>query len=298
MEKFTILDRIKQLYDNGENIIEYLKKIDNRSKNTIQDILISYDFQAGTYAQGTETTYKQHNINYTSALANVMVKLGNVKTILEVGVGEATILGNMARNLPTHIEYGGFDISWSRIHWAKKYLTQLGVKAFLCTGDLFSSPFEDSSIDVVYTSHSLEPNGGREEEALVELYRITNKYLVLLEPSFELADEAGKHRMTNNGYIKNLKETILKLGYDLMEERPFDYSVRPSNPTALYIIRKNEAAKSTTKITPACPLTKKPLVEGADYFFSPDSLLSYPKIKSIPCLAPFNAVLTSKMNDE
>lgn len=50
-------------------------------------------------------------------------------------------------------------------------------------------PLKDNSIDIVYTSHSIEPNGGREEEALEELYRVANKYLILLEPDYELANE-------------------------------------------------------------------------------------------------------------
>jgi len=297
MENFNILNRIKQLYEDGENIIGYLKKIDNRKNNSLQDILISYDFQAGTYAKMADGFYKEHNANYTKALAQEIIKLGETRSILEVGVGEATILGNVSRYLPAGIAYGGFDISWSRILWAKKYLLKLGVEAFLCTGDLFNSPFADSSIDVIYTSHSLEPNGGREEEALKELYRITNKYLILLEPSYELADVAGKKRMDDNGYIKDIKRVILNLGYDLVEDRPFDFSVRDSNPTALHIIRKNGSAKSMHEITPACPVAKKTLTEGEDHFFSKESFLSYPKIKSIPCLAPFNAVLTSKMSD-
>lgn len=297
MEKFNILDRIKQLYDNGENIIGYLKDLDKRSNNTLEDILISYDFQAGSYITIAEEN-KEFTELYTRALADSIKKLGDVKSILEVGVGDATKLGNVAVHFPKEISFGGFDISWSRILFAKKYLSTLGIEAFLCTGDLFSCPFPDSSIDVVYTSHSIEPNGGREEEAIRELYRITNKYLILLEPSFELADEDHQQRMIKNGYVKNLKETIEKLGYDLIENRRFDHSIRDYNPTAIYIIRKDDKATGIKHIRPACPISKKTLEEREDHFFSKDSLLSYPKIKSIPCLAPFNAVLTSKMGNE
>jgi ubiquinone/menaquinone biosynthesis C-methylase UbiE len=35
-------------------------------------------------------------------------------------------------------------------------------QADLVVADLFHIPFADNSVDVVYTSHSLEPNGGRE----------------------------------------------------------------------------------------------------------------------------------------
>ena len=45
-------------------------------------------------------------------------------------------------------------------------------------GDMFNLPITDDSIDLVYTVHALEPNGGKEKEALKELYRITKKYLM------------------------------------------------------------------------------------------------------------------------
>lgn len=293
MEKFDILDRIKELYDRGENIIGYLKSLDQRDKNTIEDILISYDFQAGSYIAIAEE-YKEFTEKYTHAIAHEIKKLGDIRSVLEVGVGDGTKLGKVALQFPKNVSFGGFDISWSRVHYARKYVSDLGVDAFLCTGDLFNCPFPDSSIDVVYTSHSIEPNGGREEEAIRELYRITNKYLVLLEPSFEFAGEEDRKRMARNGYVKNIKGAIENLGYDLIEYRLFEHFIRANNPTALYVIRKSESNVPIDKIMAACPISKKVLSERADHFFSPESLLSYPKIGSIPCLAPFNAVLTSK----
>lgn len=49
MDKIKILNRIKQLYLQNKNIIKYLKKLDENESNSIEDIMISYDFQAGTY---------------------------------------------------------------------------------------------------------------------------------------------------------------------------------------------------------------------------------------------------------
>lgn len=293
MKKFDILDHIKELYDRGENIIGYLKSLDERDKNTLEDILISYDFQAGSYITVAEE-YQEFTERYTRAIAQEIKKLGAIRSILEVGVGDGTKLGKVALEFSEEVCFGGFDISWSRIHFAKKYVTGLGVNAFLCTGDLFRCPFPDSSIDVVYTSHSIEPNGGRETEAIQELYRITNKYLILLEPSFEMASEADRQRMTRNGYVKNLVGTIENLKYDLIEHRLFEHAIRTNNPTALYIIKKSDSRTPIDKIIPACPISKKVLSERNDHYFSPESFLSYPKIDSIPCLAPFNAILTSK----
>lgn len=74
----------------------------------------------------------------------------------------------------------GFDLSWSRISVAQKWLDEKSVKAQLFVGDLFSIPLADRSVDVVYTSHSLEPNGGKEELAIKELLRVPGKQLCWL----------------------------------------------------------------------------------------------------------------------
>ena len=47
MEKYNLIETIKSLYGKGENIIQYLRESENRTFNTIEDILISYDFQSG-----------------------------------------------------------------------------------------------------------------------------------------------------------------------------------------------------------------------------------------------------------
>jgi ubiquinone/menaquinone biosynthesis C-methylase UbiE len=53
------------------------------------------------------------------------------------------------------------------------YLNSLNIKNwFASTGNIFSLPFLHNSIDIVYTSHSIEPNGGKENLLLKELYRV------------------------------------------------------------------------------------------------------------------------------
>ena len=50
MSKIMILNKIKKMYEeDGINIIDYLKGLDSRKLNSVEDIMISYDFQAGSY---------------------------------------------------------------------------------------------------------------------------------------------------------------------------------------------------------------------------------------------------------
>jgi hypothetical protein len=93
-EVLDLMPRIKELHESGENIIQYFKDQDGRVLNSIQDILISYDFQSGSYIKGIEKN-KEYSNAYTKLLADVINDLGIFENIIEVGVGEATTLGNV-----------------------------------------------------------------------------------------------------------------------------------------------------------------------------------------------------------
>lgn len=293
MEKLKILNKIKELYAKGENIVQYLKANNNSSKNNIEDILISYDFQSGSYINFYKNNIQYYK-DYCGAIAKVINPLGDFSSIIEVGVGEATTLGNLIENLkriPTNIL--GFDISWSRIKYAKQFMQEKGIpNSTLFTGDLFEIPLKDNSVDIVYTSHSIEPNGGREKEALQELYRITNKYLILLEPSYTHASDEGKKRMLSHGYITTLPESARELGYEIIEHRLFDTFANPLNPTGLLIIKKGKS-HDTSFVELACPLTKSSLEKFDNVYYSDESLLCYPIIKNIPCLLSQNAIIAT-----
>ncbi len=290
MEKFKQLKKIKEIYDNGDNIIQYLKSIGKENTNSIEDILISYDFQSGTYIknlfENPELT------NYCNAIAKIIDPIENVRSLMEVGVGEATTLSTVVRSLenkpPTIL---GFDISWSRLKFASELLADRQIKNVnLFTADLFEIPLLDSSVDVVYTAHSIEPNGGREEEALKELYRITNKYLILIEPSYEFASEEAKKRMEKHRYVTQLYTTAKKLGYNILEHRLFDYTINPLNPSGLMIIKKQASGSNSPDLV--CPITHAALQRYNAYLmYSKESFLAYPVINGIPCLIKDNAIL-------
>ncbi|MEM2111596.1 MAG: class I SAM-dependent methyltransferase [Candidatus Bathyarchaeia archaeon] len=275
--------------------MEYLRKEKKVQDNDKETILISYDFQAGSYIKFVEENpdFIQY---YTQAIALVFEGLGiNFETVLEVGVGEATVLGNLAKKISKKCHLYGFDLSWSRVKFAQKYCDQLGVQNVdLFTGDLFSAPLQDNSIDI-YTSHSIEPNGGREKEALQELYRITRKYLILLEPCYELATEKARERMKAHGYITNLQQSIREMGYKVLEFRLFDYYSNPLNPTGLTIIEKK--SEEVIKENPyACPITKSEMKEYSEGFYCETSLLAYPKLLGVPLLCPENSILACHFN--
>ncbi|MCK8489025.1 methyltransferase domain-containing protein [Paenibacillus sp. MBLB2552] len=301
-QDLKILNEIKRLYSNHGNIIEYFKKNSSSQANSTSQIMISYDFQAGSYIQHYRDN-KELRDSFSAKLADVLNDLGSFDSLLEAGVGEAVTLGNTVSRLnfrPQNIY--GFDLSWSRIKYAQQFLREFGISnASLFTGDLFCSPLRDNSVDVVYTVHSIEPNGGREREGLTELYRVARKYLVLVEPAYEFADEPSKQRMLAHGYITNLYETALQLGYEIIEHRQFEVSLNPLNPTGLIIIRKEASEESDPKTDEkspiCCPITKASIQRIKAAFYSPESMLAYPILDGIPCLLPQNAIVATHFMD-
>ena len=196
----------------------------------------------------------------------------------------------------------GFDISYSRIKFARDFLNQqVGVQPHeLFVGDYLHCPLDDNAADIVYTIHSLEPSGGKEKQIIKELYRIAGKYLVLFEPSYEFGNNASRKHIDKHGYVKNLYQSAKELGLNVIEHKLlFDGNDLTPNNTAVIIIEKDKSSsiKPLSETKWACPVTGGILQHMGDCFYSEDSFLLYPVVKSIPCLLPKNAIIASHFID-
>lgn len=289
---------LKKMYHQGVNISEFLRKEKDISHNTREIIEISYDIQAGSYteAMSNEKSFRKKE-EYCAEVSKKILKLCRPDSILEAGVGEATTLSGVLNFIGNNVRSYGFDLSWSRAVLAKKWLNKQGIHdTVICTGDLLNMPFSDNSIDIVYTSHSVEPNRGNEEKIIKELYRVTRKYLILLEPGYELSNDKCRKRMDFHGYCRNIKEISELLGYKVLEHTLFKYYANPLNPTAITIISKNSKEDLPSNIL-ACPKCKTPLRKVGDVFYCSQSLSIYPIVVDIPCLRVENGILGSKFEE-
>lgn len=297
------LKEIQSLYQQGGNIIQFLKNKQGVHRNNPQMIMISYDFQAGSYTQHAKE-HAAFQLERCSVYAKLLNALTPCGSLLEAGVGEATSLSLITKSLKHPLQFcGGFDIAYSRVLYALANMKAAGFpQAQMFTGDIFHAPLCDNSIDLVYTVHALEPNGGHEEEALKELYRIARKYLVLIEPSYEWADASTRAFMDQHGYIKGLPDIAKKLGYRVLDNRLLfsdDPISQNKNNTSVLIIAKDEGlSPSKHPSWPfACPITKAPLKEHGGALFSAESLLAYPIVAGIPCVLPENAIVATHFLD-
>ena len=268
----------------------------NKGLSKSEAISISYDLQAGSYTKFVDAN-ADYMYRYTDEIAQIINQLpSSYLSIMEAGVGEATTLANVYDKLsPNNKVFPlGFDISLSRILYAQKYFARNGrCKAKLFVGDLFNIPLENDSVDIVYTSHSIESNGEMEVEALSELFRVTRKYLIVLEPSYEHASKEGKLRMDKLGYVKNLHETAKKLGMNVIEYKLKKVYSNTLNPTAVLIIEKNKQDFSTDQINFICPYNKSKLLLTNNIYWSSESLNIYPVVSNIPLLTREHGIVAT-----
>jgi len=288
---------MRAAYARGENAMEYARQAASIVGNSTVATLIAYDLQAGTYIEWVRAN-SEASSRWCAQLAKILDPfLTKQSSFLEVGCGEATTLAGILQHLthtPGHAL--GFDISWSRCSEGTIWLSEKKVPARLFVADLFDIPLEDASVDVVYTSHSLEPNGGREEAAIRELMRVARRAVVLFEPIYELASPEAQSRMRHHGYVRGLKETAERMGARVTDYRLLDYMPRHLTPSGLILIEKDEADKAGDSPAWRCPLTHTPMSDMGDVFVG-DAGLVYPVLRGIPMLRAEHGIVASKMSD-
>jgi ubiquinone/menaquinone biosynthesis C-methylase UbiE len=301
--RYADLQPALDAWSKGENIMSALRQCRGASRNTDEIVEISYDLQAGTY-----TNYVQENIeywhNYTRELSTILAPLvSDGASALDVGTGELTTLAGVA---PLALKRCGVilacDISFSRIHhgldFAARHVgpdTFSRVEAFV--GSMFELPLADSSVDVVWTSHAIEPNGGREAEAVAEILRVARQWAVLFEPSFEENTAEGRDRMARLGYVRDLPGAVARAGGQIVDRIAIRNVANPLNPTLALICRPRTDATGMQgqagDLKWSCPATRRPLEKRSGYFYSPSSFLSYPIFERIPLLRPEHGIISS-----
>lgn len=294
------LSLAKAAFRRGDNVTISLRDQCGIDTNTSEIIEIAYDLQAGSYVDAIQRN-RNHWQAYTHEIAEILRKYySDGDKILDVGTGEMTTLTGVANHCYSEkSDSFACDISWSRIkkgcHFIQNELKKnIRNKLQPFVADLFHLPFTDNAIDIVWTSHALEPNGGREEEALTELLRVTKKKLILFEPCYEKNSLEGKKRMEKLGYIKGLATVAERFGATCEEIIPITNISNPLNPTFAFIISPNFIDQKTESLW-SCPATRLPMDRKNDCYWSEFSMLAYPIIKNIPILRPEAAILASAM---
>lgn len=284
-----------ELYRQGVNITEHLRSLEGAAANSVTAILYAYDLQAGSYiAALDDPTYVAGKRAAAARIAEILAPL-DFASLLDAGTGEATTLAELLPRLPRRPERVlAFDLSLSRLLYAQRFLGQREVgDVELFTAALENIPLADAAVDLVLTVHVCEPNGGRERELLAELLRVARRYLVLVEPSYELGSEATRQRIEKHGYVRALPDHLRALGARIVLHEAFGADLNPANQAAVLVVDQGDRAPPASSGL-VSPLSRAPLVRGDGCLFSSDGF-AFPVIAGIACLLADNAVLATHL---
>lgn len=302
LNKFFDIIELRKAYERGENITQLMREKSGLSHNSSEIIEVAYDLQAGSYVEYARNNPDGLN-RYTAETGAILAShLNDGDQLLDIGTGEMTTLCALLNAMPNwQGNTLAFDISWSRIRTGQNYVAETHpslsgrIKPFVA--DLAAIPLRDKSVDVVTSSHALEPNGGRLSELLSELFRITRRKLVLFEPGYELGNDAARERMARLGYIRDMQGCVEGLGGTLVSASLIKNIARVENPTACYVIEPPKTAGIATMSNTgfSVPGTDHPLALHEGFYHSSATGLGYPVVDSIPVLKPENAILMTAL---
>jgi SAM-dependent methyltransferase len=290
----------REAYDRGENITHLLRQQMGETANTADIIEVAYDLQAGSYSRKAV-----ENAGYLKKYCESVGKIiapyvDEIESIIDIGTGECTSLAYLLDELPSSInQVLACDISWSRLNYGREFLRKHGSRPVdLFTADLMHLPLQTSSVDMVWSSHALEPNGGNERNAIREVLRVTRRFACLFEPSYENNTEEGRQRMDSLGYIRALPEAIEAEGGRLLDCLRHPSPSNPLNPTYAYIVevKKSDLHSSHNgQHLWACPSTGLPMERREQHFLSRDAGLAYPVLDGIPILRRGSQIVATAM---
>lgn len=227
--------------------INYRKYLIKKTKLRISTITrLSYDLQSGNYIKNYKIL-KKNKKNYKIFLKNIKnlnekIKLKNIKTILDFGTGEGIKLPYLLRFNKSVKKIYACDISFNRLYYAKVFLKrrlnkrEMSKLSLFCNKD-FELPFKSSSIDVIFTSGVLENLSNKNmNKLLLELFRVTRKRLILIEPIKDKLSRLKQHQLNFNlnYYLKKNKINFNEYIWQRIDQKKTKYSMRVINKKIIY----------------------------------------------------------------
>ena len=127
---FLNIAEAKEIYKQGKDITQFLRKKFNESENTSEIIEIAYDIQAGSYIENV-TAHRLKAEAYANELGGILKQhLQKDDSLLDVGTGELTTLSLVLNNIDVELsKVLAFDISWSRLSKGMTFYRENNKKA-------------------------------------------------------------------------------------------------------------------------------------------------------------------------
>lgn len=188
------LKQIKKKYDEiaqNTNSVDSYVKIYEQSKE-----FIAYNnFDKKLYSVKSRSTDHPSNIVYK------FCNYYDLKSIIEVGAGELTLLFPVVQKSKKINFVSGLDLSYERVKSGKAFFEKNNIRAdHYIACDASNLPYADNSFDMVYTHYCLEQVPFLAKKIIDEMIRISSKYIIIMEPSYEFSNKITKHRILTKGF--------------------------------------------------------------------------------------------------
>ena len=288
--------------------IPLINKIFFIRSRTLLSVKFKYDNMAGVYVDNQKNFKNEKYLAlneknevlecrgiitpyYADCLKGLFL-LSKSKSLLEVGAGELTTISLVLNSLKKKFSYSGaIDISLNRLLVGKKYLKSQGNKVdFLARADASQLPFKDNSFDMVYTCHCLEQVPNLFIKSVKELIRVSKKYIVIIEPSYEFSLIASKNNIYKKGYTKITDALLSKTGFTPIYRKFLPLKNYISSAEIIVFEKKNYYKSLNKKdIQFVSPISREKLSKNKKFLLDKKNFKKYKIYKKIPLLAQFDA---------
>lgn len=211
----------------------FTKKINYSKARDLDNVKKKYDQISGTYI----SEFNKENQNYLAYnhfekkiylitanqidhpayfLSNFCNKY-SLNSIFEVGAGELTTLFPIIKN-GTFKFTSALDLSSERLKKGFEFFNKNNLKIDnLISGNATKLPYSENSFDLVFSHYCLEQVPLLANEIIDEMIRVSSKYIIFIEPSYEFSNLYTRNKILIKGYPifkkKNFENSKTKIIY-------------------------------------------------------------------------------------
>jgi len=167
----------------------------------------------------TDDNESKDNEEFSKFIRDLAVSLRS-NNVLEVGCNS----GNDLKNFPNDFDVHGVDLNVNALDIAKKKFPSFKFK----NGSIVDLPYEDSSIDFVFTHYVLNYISENEiDKAISELFRVSKKYIL----NCELYDKnEGTLDENSKSWKRNVYKRWLNFQVKIISDVDMHEDIEPKKP--------------------------------------------------------------------
>lgn len=175
-----------------------------------------------------------HTGDYYRSLANFLLAIPDVNSVLDVGCGSGFLACYLAAS-GRFQEVRGVDASAERVAGARLHARMSGSEVRFDVMSMTKLDMPDGAVDLAVTCFALEQSGEHLPQALSEIRRVARKMMICFEPSAQYFPTLPSlWHVRRSGWAMRYYEALTRLG--------LNYAVRPNllnhyyNPGAVFVI--------------------------------------------------------------